>query len=248
MVSSEDYTAAQSVFLRHQVMLAAPLKAEEMPKPPTSSLDLARRFRPFSHKVPDFHEVWYEAFDDPETPFILLLAPRSSAKTSCVLTAAEYRVITNRQARVGIVSKSEELATAFLREMKRDFTTNERLIAAVGKLKPDRPLKWNDSAIVLQGADLGKDVNVAALGVGGQMAGRRFDHLILDDVEGVATVVTEHQRAQTREWFAREAMPTLVPGGTIWVVGTRYHEDDLYGFLLKEGQELLESVPVKAVA
>lgn len=224
------HAAAGSVLVRQMVARRAPAIS-----PPASSLDLARRFRPFSCAVPAFHETWYDAMDDPARRLVLLLAPRESAKSSVAITCAEQTLLANRQKRVGIVSKSEGIAVSFLREIVRDFESNEALIGAVGRLKPEKPRTWNSNELVIEGADLGKDVSIFAIGVGGQVTGRRCDKLLIDDIETADTVITPERRARTREWLAKELLPILAPDGEAIVLGTRKHEDDLYSWLLAEG-------------
>lgn len=194
-----------------------------------TALDLAERFRNFALPVPDFHRTWYDALRDKSR--VLLNGPRDHAKTSVVLTHAEWQLISNRNTRIGIVSKTQDVAKAFLREMKRDF--EGALLQGAGiRLKPERPELWNTDEIIVEGANLsGKDVSVFALGVGGQSTGRRADLLIFDDIETLETLKTDTARAGTREWFAKDMMPVLSPNGQAIVAYTRKHQDDLYGHL-----------------
>ncbi len=70
-------------------------------------------------------------------------------------------------------------------------------------------------------------------GVDGPMTGRGFDLLVVDDPiknwqEANSAVMREH----LWEWWRSTARTRLEPGGSIIVVATRWHEDDLLGRLL----------------
>jgi predicted phage terminase large subunit-like protein len=73
---------------------------------------------------------------------------------------------------------------------------------------------------------------VFSVGRGAQISSRHCDLLIVDDVENAESVKSDVVRQSTREWWAREAIPVLSPGGKQIVVGTRKHFDDLYARLI----------------
>lgn len=52
-----------------------------------------------------------------------------------------------------------------------------------------------------------------------------------DDLEDDRTVYTAGQREKTRTWWGGTVLPMLSRGGTIAVIGTRKHHDDLYHHL-----------------
>ena len=55
-----------------------------------------------------------------------------------------------------------------------------------------------------------------------------------DDLEDDRTVYTAARRAKTRSWWKGTVLPMLSRGGTICVIGTRKHHDDLYAHLKKD--------------
>lgn len=77
--------------------------------------------------------------------------------------------------------------------------------------------------------------NYYAVGVGGAVVGRGADLLIIDDpVKQRQDVESEAQRRKLVEWFQSVAYTRLMPGGKIIVIMTRWHFDDLAGFLQTE--------------
>jgi predicted phage terminase large subunit-like protein len=72
-----------------------------------------------------------------------------------------------------------------------------------------------------------------AAGVGGPITGRGADVLIIDDpLKNRAEAESPLIRRKTWEWYRSTARTRLAPGGSIVVVMTRWHTDDLVGRLL----------------
>jgi predicted phage terminase large subunit-like protein len=75
-------------------------------------------------------------------------------------------------------------------------------------------------------------------GVGGPLTGKGANVLIIDDpVKNDKEANSELIREQKYEWFNSTAYTRLEPGGTVIIVMTRWHEDDLAGRLLTQSQQ-----------
>jgi hypothetical protein len=73
-----------------------------------------------------------------------------------------------------------------------------------------------------------------AAGVGGSVTGFGANFLLIDDaVKSAAEAQSDTFRENTWEWFTGTALTRLEPGGVVVVVGTRWHEDDLIGRILR---------------
>ena len=218
---------------------------------PRGTQAFAEKYRHFALGTPWFHQAWYEAYDDPALSHLYVQGPREHAKTSTVLTYAIRRLAEDHHLRVGIVSGTDQLAMKFLNELKYEFTTNEGLLRDYGPCQRCGPDlhdaatsfvgdSWTQHELVLRDARLGpngiqgKDVSVFSVGRGAQISSRHCDLLIVDDVENAESVKSDVVRQSTREWWAREAIPVLSPGGKMIVVGTRKHFDDLYARLIAD--------------
>ncbi|MHB8491192.1 MAG: phage terminase large subunit [Solirubrobacteraceae bacterium] len=212
--------------------------------PQLTGVEFAQRFRHFACTVPEFHKPWYGAFDAAAAGTgprrLLLLAAREFAKTSVVLTCALKFIADDRSRRVGIISGTDDLAKAFMRDVAHELEQNEALIAAYhqGPFKPPVPKKWDSHELRIAGSRRSaKDVTIFAAGATTQVSSRHVDLLIIDDAETRDTVQTAERRAATRERFAKEWLPMVSPGGIVIVIGTRKHWDDLYSQLIpKDGQ------------
>ena len=76
-----------------------------------------------------------------------------------------------------------------------------------------------------------------AVGVGGPLTGRGAHLLIIDDpVRNRQDADSETVRANIKSWYTSTAYTRLMPGGAVVVIQTRWHEDDLSGWLLAEHQ------------
>jgi len=72
-----------------------------------------------------------------------------------------------------------------------------------------------------------------ATGLGGAIAGRRADLVLIDDpVRSAVEADTAAQRDQAWNWYRSELLPRLKPGGRVVLVMTRWHIDDIAGRLL----------------
>ncbi|WP_011579571.1 MULTISPECIES: phage terminase large subunit [Chelativorans] len=74
-----------------------------------------------------------------------------------------------------------------------------------------------------------------AVGVGGPLTGRGAHLLLIDDpVKNREDAESEVIRKKTKDWYTSTAYTRLMPGGRIVIIQTRWHEDDLAGWLLSE--------------
>jgi predicted phage terminase large subunit-like protein len=74
-----------------------------------------------------------------------------------------------------------------------------------------------------------------ATGIGGPMSGRGAHLLLIDDAvknreEAESSVI----RQRNKDWFTSTAYTRLMPGGAVVIVMTRWHDDDLAGWLLRD--------------
>jgi predicted phage terminase large subunit-like protein len=77
--------------------------------------------------------------------------------------------------------------------------------------------------------------NFYAVGAGGPITGRGADLLVLDDmVKGIEEAYSSTARKSLQAWFESVAYTRLQPGAAIVAIGTRWHQDDVLGWLLKE--------------
>lgn len=73
-----------------------------------------------------------------------------------------------------------------------------------------------------------------AVGIGGPLTGRGAHLLLIDDpVKNREDADSEVLRRKAKDWYTSTAYTRLMPGGRIVIIQTRWHEDDLSGWLLE---------------
>lgn len=141
---------------------------------------------------------------------------------------------------VGIFSHTRPIAKAFLRQIKREFESNENLKAWFPDVLWADPHKeapkWSeDEGITVRRRSNPKEATVEAWGlVDGQPTSKHFRLMVYDDVVTRESVTTPDQIKKTTE--AMELSYNLgAQGGTMRAVGTRYHFNDTYRTLSERG-------------
>jgi predicted phage terminase large subunit-like protein len=79
---------------------------------------------------------------------------------------------------------------------------------------------------------------ILAAGVGGPITGRGAHIFLIDDpVKNRDEAESPTVRATAKSWYSSTAYTRLAPGAGIVVIQTRWHDDDLAGYLLSEMRE-----------
>lgn len=74
-----------------------------------------------------------------------------------------------------------------------------------------------------------------AVGAGGPLTGRGADLLLIDDpIKSREQANSAAERKSLQAWYESTAYTRLEPNGAIVLIQTRWHEDDLAGWLLRE--------------
>jgi len=162
--------------------------------------------------------------------YIMCNMPPEHAKSMTVsIDYVTYRIVTNPNIRIKIVSKTQGMAKEFLYAIKQRLTAPQwaemqRRYAPVEGYKATSE-KWTQDAIYLERESGEKDPTVQALGIGGQIYGARCDLIILDDC---VTLANAGEYEKQLRWIQQEVLTRVGPTGKILVVGTRVDPMDLY--------------------
>lgn len=74
-----------------------------------------------------------------------------------------------------------------------------------------------------------------AVGAGGPITGRGAHLLLIDDpIKGRDDAESETMRRKLKDWYGSVAYTRLMPESAVVIIQTRWHEDDLSGWLLRE--------------
>jgi predicted phage terminase large subunit-like protein len=141
---------------------------------------------------------------------------------------------------IGIFSHTRPIAKGFLRQIKREFESNQQLKDLFPDIFYDNPskqaVKWSeDDGIIVKRKSNPKESTVEAWGlVDGQPTSKHFKALVYDDVVVRESVTTPEMINKTTE--ALELSFNLgAEGGHKRFIGTRYHFNDSYKTVMQRG-------------
>lgn len=159
---------------------------------------------------------------------MIFLPPRHSKSELVSRLFSAYYLLRNPSHFVGINSYAADLAFTLSNAARQNFIT------CGGQLRGDTTAKkhWETT-------DGG---GMWAAGVGGPITGKGAHLAIIDDpLKNAEEANSEVIRAKHKEWYASTFYTRLEPGAAVIVIQTRWHEDDLSGWLLSEEASETES-------
>lgn len=168
-----------------------------------------------------------------------------------------WLVCRNRDLRIIVLSQTDTLALDFTSEIAQIMEENDDLIRDFGRFKPEKPdtRTWmpGKGMIRVEGSKLTRGHNILARGSGQQVQGKRADLVIADDVvDPKVNTKTELVREELVRWYRGILTTRLSPTGMAWVIGTRWHPEDLYGSLaevvMPDGENLYTHVNFPALS
>lgn len=149
-------------------------------------------------------------------------------------------VLNDPEITVGIFSHTRPIAKGFLRQIKREFESNEELKRLYPDVLWENPQKeapkWSeDDGIVVKRRTNPKESTVEAWGVvDGQPTSKHFRVLNYDDVVTRESVGTPEMMAKTTDALVL-SYNLGAHGGARRFIGTRYHFNDTYRTLMERG-------------
>ena len=162
---------------------------------------------------------------------MVFLPPRSSKSVVCSKLFPAWYIGRNPKHELLTISHSDQLASDFGRSV-RDIVNIEMFQK------------------VFRGVALRSDVRAAgkwktnhegtyyAAGVRSQIAGRGAHVAILDDAMSEEDAISSAGRRFIKEWYPAGLRTRIMPDGAIVIINTRYHYDDLCGWLLKQQENM----------
>ena len=157
-------------------------------------------------------------------------------------------ILKNPEITIGLFSHTKPIAKAFLRQVQKEFETNEdlrQLFPAILYANPSKESpSWSlDNGITVRRASNPKEATLEAHGlVDGQPTSKHFALLVYDDVVTTESVSTPEQiQKTTSAWELSDNLGTA--GGRKWHIGTRYSYADTYQTIMERGTVKLRIYP-----
>lgn len=158
-----------------------------------------------------------------------------------------YKLGCDPDTKIGLVSYNHSVAAKFNRDVQRIINSEE-----YRELFPDTTLSNKKGDGYVQNADefeiVGYNGSLVSVGVGGGLTSRTLDWLIMDDLyKDAAEAWSETVRGNVQTWYETVARTRLHNGSQQLLVFTRWHEEDLAGYLLATEPDKWEVVVFPAI-
>jgi len=160
---------------------------------------------------------------------IIISLPPRHGKTELVTKNTPIWCLENYgKKNVILCSYGGELSSDFGRYTRDLIKNNESLLNLRIRSDAERVNNW----LTDQGGAM------FSVGLGGPITGRGADVLIIDDyLKEIKEAMSQVTRDYIWDWFLTTSRTRIEPGGTIIIIATRWHHDDLIGRLLKADQK-----------
>jgi predicted phage terminase large subunit-like protein len=179
----------------------------------------------------DFHRDLCRFVETNVTRKKLILMPRGHLKTTVITVGyCLQRIARDPKVRILIANATGTMAEAMLGQIKKHLQFNETFKYYFGDLSAGAST-WRDNMITLptgEGSYQSKEATVTAYGLGGSLVSQHYDMIIVDDPHNRENINTKDQIDKVKQSY-RDLLDLLEPGGQLIIIGTRWHDDDLYG-------------------
>ena len=163
-----------------------------------------------------------------------IAAPRESAKSTIVsLEYVIYCICYKIERYIVIISSTNDQATGFLGDIKKEFESNELLIQDFPNIcEVGKPPRWTQKEIVTR-----NNIKVLALGTGQQIRGRRNREfrpslIILDDIETNEETKTAEGYYKLHDWVTKSVLKAGTATTNVICIGTIHHYNSLLAQLI----------------
>lgn len=168
----------------------------------------------------------------------LILIPRGHLKTTVVTKAYAIQcLLRNPDIRILIANQIWDKAREMLYEIKQLLTDKSDLPKLFGPFISER---WReDDIVVSQRRKALAAPSIGTSGVEAELTSSHYDIIFLDDLQGEKNFQTPEQREKVKRYY-RSMMDLLEPGGLMIVIGTRWHLDDVYQYIMDVEKEYFD--------
>ena len=190
-------------------------------------------------KLGEFHKDLCHFVTDRHDRKKLILIPRSHLKSKLITIGYSlFRIIQDPKIRILIYSATWQMAVDLHLSIQKVLQSNEMIHTLYGNLfegakeqSQDRTrLKENDK----------REPTVTAAGIDNNLVGGHYDLIIMDDVVNRDNIGTADQMEKVVKRY-RDSLDLLEPHGQLIVIGTRWHDSDLYGWIMDPDNDIASS-------
>jgi hypothetical protein len=165
--------------------------------------------------------------------------PRGTFKTSLIKALCSYAQELDEDIRIVLGRATTSMAEKTLSALKDDLTRNPSLVEIFGNIRA-RYSTWTTTQIIRNDRAPGiKEPTVDTTGLGQSQTGQHPDFVVLDDL-----VHEGNYESVPDMYSARETVdaydPILTSWGSLLLVGTRWGDNDIHGYVMERDRDLEE--------
>lgn len=187
----------------------------------------------------DIHEEVCRWFGNPDAwDHQLLLMPRAHLKSHIIAGWVAWQITRDPTSTIIYLSAGEDLAKAQMYAIKGIFTCDQYTLLWPEMISPEegKRAKWAADAITVdhpaRRAAGVRDCSILIKTVGSTAIGLHCSHLVFDDVVVPKYAYSETGRLEVQRSVSQFAS-ILNPNGVVKAVGTRYHPQDAYFYMIE---------------
>lgn len=170
---------------------------------------------------------------------IISVPPQEGKSTRTSHYFPTWLLIRHPEWRLGVASYEHGIARRWGRAVRNTIASHPELGLKVR----------NDTSAAHEWQLEDHDGGLYSVGLGGALTGRALDGLLIDDpVKDREQADSDAYRRQAKDWWTDVARTRFSPDAFAVIIQTRWHEDDLAGWLLTESTEDWDVVNIPAQA
>jgi predicted phage terminase large subunit-like protein len=177
---------------------------------------------------------------------IITFPPQEGKSTRVTEFGPLWMLTRNPERRIVIVSYGADLANVFGRHIRERITSNS---GQDGTLDLGLRIAPDNGSVASWRLD-GHRGGVRSIGMAGGITGRPADALFIDDpISNREQAESERWRQRAKDFWTDSGSTRLAPGAPVVIVLTRWHEDDMAGWLLGRpdgGRWRVVNIPAQA--
>jgi hypothetical protein len=210
---------------------------------PPSPADLARRLDPKFNVTPTIRllsDIAVRSVTAPDERDVVSTPPRTGKSQLLAIWTAVWALGENPDLQVVIVSYSDELAQEHSRKARQIIREHAEVLGY--RLSADKSAVGSWRVEGRRGGMLATGINSGVTGFGA-------DLMIIDDpVKDAAEADSKAHRRRVLNEYRSTLATRIHPGGSVLLVMTRWHEEDLAGALLGQEPDVWRRTNIPAVS
>ena len=183
--------------------------------------------------------------DSVENRLCVTQPPRTAKSSLITLSFPFWLILMNPKLNILVVNYNKELANDFGVVLRQLFIDNSDLLAQRDIFLSN--VEHAKSSFRFENGKCELLGSIKLVGVGGTITGRDVDICICDDLIKGFVDCTQTLLDKLYEWFKNILIPRLEPHSKLFMLGTRWHTQDIIGRLKEEHQDKYRFIELKAL-